>query len=62
MNENQVKGTAKEIAGKVQEAAGVLVDSPEQRAKGLAKQVEGNAQQGVGNATETLKDAVNGRK
>jgi hypothetical protein len=41
MNENQIKGTAKDIAGKVQETAGEIVGSNKQQAKGLAKQVEG---------------------
>ena len=40
MNENQIKGTAKDIAGKVQETAGQVVGSNSQQAKGLAKQVK----------------------
>ena len=35
MNTDQVKGVLKEAAGKVQQKAGELVDSPEQQAKGL---------------------------
>jgi uncharacterized protein YjbJ (UPF0337 family) len=58
MNKDQVKGAAKDVAGKVQEKAGEAVNSPEQQAKGLAKQVEGKTQKGLGNAKETLKDAA----
>lgn len=59
MNTDQVKGTAKDIAGKVQQEAGKLVGSEEQQAKGIAKQVEGTVQKHVGNAKEVVKDAKN---
>lgn len=57
MNKNQVKGEAKDIAGKVQEEAGKLVGSKEQQAKGLSKQVEGKVQKGIGDAQQSVKDA-----
>ena len=44
MNKDQVQGTLKDVAGKVQQKAGELIDSPEQQARGIAKQVEGAAQ------------------
>ena len=56
MNKDQVKGAAKDIAGKVQEEAGKLVGSKEQQAKGLAKQVEGKVQKGVGDVKQSVKD------
>jgi uncharacterized protein YjbJ (UPF0337 family) len=58
MNKDQVKGTAKDIAGKVQEEAGNLTGSKEQEAKGLAKQVEGKTQKKVGDAKEVVKDSI----
>lgn len=58
MNKDQVKGTAKEIVGKVQEEAGKLVGSKEQQAKGLGKQISGKAQQTYGDAKEAVKDAA----
>jgi uncharacterized protein YjbJ (UPF0337 family) len=58
MNKDQVKGTAKDIAGKVQEEAGNLTGSKEQEAKGLAKQVEGKTQKKVGDAKEAVKDTI----
>lgn len=60
MNKDQVKGSLKEAAGKVQEKTGEVVGSKTQEAKGIAKEVEGKAQRKVGDAKETLKDA--GRK
>lgn len=56
MNKDQVKGEAKNIAGKVQEQAGKLVGSKEQQVKGLSKQISGKVQKSVGDAKETLKD------
>jgi uncharacterized protein YjbJ (UPF0337 family) len=56
MNKDQVKGGAKDIAGKVQEEAGKLMGSKEQQAKGLSKQVAGKVQKGVGDAKESVKD------
>jgi uncharacterized protein YjbJ (UPF0337 family) len=54
MNEDQIKGKAKDIGGKIQEEAGKAVGSSEQQAKGLNKQVEGKVQEKVGD----LKDVV----
>ena len=58
MNKDQVKGTAKDAAGKVQQEVGELTGSEEQQIKGLAKQGEGKAQKGVGDAKEAVKDAA----
>lgn len=58
MNKDQVKGAAKDIAGKLQEKAGKLVGSPEQRAKGVKTQVEGKVQQQIGNLKKTVKDTT----
>ncbi|WP_416762189.1 CsbD family protein [Roseateles sp. So40a] len=57
MNKDQVKGAAKDIAGKVQQKTGEVVGSTEQQAKGLAKQVEGKTQKNYGDAKEAIKDA-----
>ena len=56
MNKNQIKGSAKDFAGKVQEGAGKLVGSKEQQAKGLGKQVAGKAEKAYGDAKETIKE------
>lgn len=58
MNKDQVTGTAKDIAGKVQQKAGELLDDREQQVKGITKQVEGKSQKAKGDAKEVLKDAV----
>jgi len=58
MNNDQVKGSLKDAAGKVQEQAGKLVGSEEQQAKGNAKQVEGKVQKTYGDAKENVKDRI----
>jgi uncharacterized protein YjbJ (UPF0337 family) len=55
MNKDQVKGAAKDIAGKVQQEVGELTGDKEQQAKGLAKQAEGKIQKGAGDAKEAIK-------
>jgi uncharacterized protein YjbJ (UPF0337 family) len=59
VNKDQVKGSAKDITGKVQEQVGKLTDDKEQEAKGIGKQVAGKAQKEYGDAKEAVKDAVN---
>jgi uncharacterized protein YjbJ (UPF0337 family) len=60
MNRNQVKGAAKNVAGKVQQKVGELTGNKTQQAKGAAKQLEGKVQRGAGNVEEALDKA--GRK
>jgi uncharacterized protein YjbJ (UPF0337 family) len=54
MNDDQIKGKAKDIGGKVQEEVGKVTGSSEQQAKGLSKQVEGKVQEKAGD----LRDAI----
>ena len=54
MNQDQIKGKAKDIGGKIQEEVGKVVGSSEQQAKGLGKQVQGKVQEKTGD----LKDAI----
>ena len=57
MNKDQVEGSVKNAAGKVQRKMGEIVGNPKQQAKGVQKQVEGNFQKSVGDAKEMIKDA-----
>ncbi len=57
MNRNQAKGTAKDVAGKIQRKVGELTGSERQQAKGAAKQVEGKVQRGMGNVEQALDKA-----
>ena len=53
MNRDQVKGTAKDVAGKVQRKLGEMTGSKSQQIKGAAKQVEGKVQRGAGDLEES---------
>ena len=57
MNRDQVKGKAKDIAGKVQQKVGKVTGSASQQVKGVGKQIEGKVQKGVGDASEALKES-----
>lgn len=57
MNRNQVKGSVKDVAGKVQRKVGEITGSSSQQIKGTAKQVEGKVQKGIGNAQQAADDA-----
>lgn len=56
MNKDQVKGIAKDIAGKVQEEAGKLTGNTNQQVKGLGKQISGTLQKSYGDAKEIVKE------
>lgn len=56
MNRNQVKGAAKDVAGKIQEQAGKLIGSKRQQARGLSKQLAGKLQKGVGDVEQSVED------
>lgn len=61
MNEDQVKGKAKDIGGKIQESVGEAIGSSEQQAKGQIKQSEGKIQEKAGDLKENVKDTLNNR-
>lgn len=48
--ENQIKGAAKEVGGKVRNAVGGLTGDTSEQVKGKAKEMEGKAQRKVGEA------------
>lgn len=58
MNKDQVKGKAKEVAGKIQETFGDAINSPEQKLKGLVKQVKGKVQKGFGDTKQAVDEAA----
>jgi uncharacterized protein YjbJ (UPF0337 family) len=58
MNRDQMKGAAKDAAGKVQQKVGELTGNNTQQAKGAAKQVEGKVQKGLGNVEQALDRAA----
>ena len=61
MNRDQVQGTAKDIAGKVQRKIGEATGNASQQIKGGAKQVEGKMQRRAGDV-ENLADKADDDK
>jgi uncharacterized protein YjbJ (UPF0337 family) len=57
MNSDQIKGTAKDAMGKVQQETGKLFGNKKQQIKGIAKQQEGKLQKSAGDVEEMLKEA-----
>jgi len=55
MNKDQVKGTVKQAAGKVQQKTGEVIGSEKQQAKGVGKQVEGKIQKEFGDLKDSHK-------
>ena len=61
MNRDQVEGTAKDIAGKVQRKVGEATDNTSQQIKGGAKQIEGKVQRKAGDV-ENAADKADDRR
>jgi uncharacterized protein YjbJ (UPF0337 family) len=55
MNEDQVKGKVKDIAGRIERQAGEWTGDPEKQVDGALKQVEGKLQNAWGNAKDDAK-------
>src|SRR5665213_44504 len=55
MNKDQVKGSAEQAKGKIQEVAGRAVGNPNLETKGDLNQVAGKVQKTVGDAKEQIK-------
>ena len=53
---DRIDGAAKNIGGKVKEAAGKMTGDTKLQAEGKADQVEGKVQNAVGGAKDSLRD------
>ena len=54
MNKQQIKGSAKEAAGKVQKNVGMATANGTQAVKGKARELAGKAEKAVGNAKQEM--------
>lgn len=57
MNRDQIKGTIKDAAGKLQRKTGEVVGSSQQQVKGTLKQVEGKAQKALGDTKDAVQES-----
>lgn len=55
-NEDQAKGKAKDIGGKVKEEVGDATDNDDMKRDGQEDQIEGKVQKGVGDAKDKASD------
>jgi uncharacterized protein YjbJ (UPF0337 family) len=58
MNEDQVKGKVKDVAGRIERQAGEWTGDPDKQVDGTLKQVEGKVQNSWGNAKDDAKKAA----
>ncbi len=56
MNRDQVKGTAKDIAGKIQRKVGEATGDVGDQVKGAGQQIAGKIQKGAGDVEQAAKD------
>lgn len=57
MNKDQFEGVARNVGGRIQEAAGSIAGDPKTRAEGVLNQAAGSVQQAAGDAREAVVDA-----
>ena len=62
MNEGQVKGKVKDVAGRVERQAGEWTGNKEAEVKGAAKQVEGKVQHAWGDVKDAGQKAADKEK
>jgi uncharacterized protein YjbJ (UPF0337 family) len=58
MNQDQVKGKVKDVAGRIERQAGEWAGDPEKQVDGALKQAEGKLQNAWGNAKDEAKKAT----
>lgn len=56
--ENRVEAAAKNVEGKLQEAAGEVTGDPKMKAEGKAKQAEAQVRHSVENVKDDVKKAI----
>jgi len=55
MNDDQIKGKAKDIGGKIQEKVGEVTGNRQTQREGQSKQVEGKVQEKAGDVKDIFK-------
>lgn len=59
VDKNEIKGGAKEMGGKVKEAAGNATGNHDMEAEGKVDQAEGKTQKNYGKVKDAVKDQTN---
>ncbi len=58
MDEDRLKGVAKQVTGSIKEAIGKLTGDTKTQAEGLAEKTAGKVQDTIGGAKDTMRDAA----
>jgi uncharacterized protein YjbJ (UPF0337 family) len=58
MDRDRIEGSAKQMKGKVKEAAGKMMGDTKMKAEGKADQIKGKAQNTFGRAKDAARDAM----
>ncbi|HEX8957549.1 MAG TPA: CsbD family protein [Burkholderiaceae bacterium] len=58
MNKDQIKGSTRKLAGKVQAGVGRAIGNETQHSKGLGKQIAGKVQKDFGDLKEAVKNTA----
>lgn len=58
MNKDQVKGRAKEVAGKIKKKLGQTIGNPKLESEGAIEEVEGKAQKTLGDVKSKLGKSI----
>jgi uncharacterized protein YjbJ (UPF0337 family) len=58
MNRNELEGKAKELKGKVKQAAGDLTNNPDLHDEGVADETAGGTQNAFGRVTRKVGEAI----
>ena len=58
MNKNQIEGSVKDVAGKVQQKVGDITGNSNQQVKGAVKQVQGKVQKSVVDLQQAARDSA----
>jgi uncharacterized protein YjbJ (UPF0337 family) len=58
MNKNQIEGSFKKTAGKIQQKVGEVTGSNSQQVKGASKRIEGSFQKSVGDVEQEIHDST----
>jgi uncharacterized protein YjbJ (UPF0337 family) len=61
MNEDQIRGAANTVGGRVQRAAGALVGDHSLEGEGAIRETAGRVQAAAGDAVDTVRDVVSHR-
>lgn len=62
IDDDRVRGSAKNLGGKLKEGVGNLTGDAKLKSEGRADQIEGQAQNAIGGIKDSAREALDGKK